>query len=264
MSTPRRPDYHPPDHTPPHPAPSTAPTQDGRSGTGGRRLVVCGHPSSADQPRKPSRRSPRSGRCRRCHRRGHRVFPRPPALLSTVAHRDGPTRSPPQTSTTNMRHGPGNRTPCSASKDHTASQPAGATSSEPNTKTSRREPNSADSQISVFMPVTTQDPKETAQRTAPAGLLHTGSTPRTSTSRRHRSTDPTCCSPSAQQRPPVTGRTRPDHGWYSYPLVGTLANLEVALAQAAGGEEVSVQVAGAETPDLQLRTDTLLPAPSSA
>ncbi|MEU8604731.1 hypothetical protein [Streptomyces parvulus] len=49
-------------------------------------------------------------------------------------------------------------------------------------------------------------------------------------------------------------------GWYSYPLVGTLATLEVALAHAVGGEEVSIRVAGAETPDLQLRTDTLLSA----
>jgi hypothetical protein len=49
-------------------------------------------------------------------------------------------------------------------------------------------------------------------------------------------------------------------GWYSYPLVGTSATLEVALAQAVGGEEVSVSVTGAETPELQLRTDTLLSA----
>jgi hypothetical protein len=49
-------------------------------------------------------------------------------------------------------------------------------------------------------------------------------------------------------------------GWYSYPLVGTLATLEVSLAHAVGGKEVSVVVAGAETHDLQLRTDTLLSA----
>ncbi|WP_033327900.1 hypothetical protein [Streptomyces yerevanensis] len=49
-------------------------------------------------------------------------------------------------------------------------------------------------------------------------------------------------------------------GWYSYPLVGTSATLEVALAQAVGGEEVSVSVTGTETPELQLRTDTLLSA----
>lgn len=52
-------------------------------------------------------------------------------------------------------------------------------------------------------------------------------------------------------------------GWYSYPLVGTLATLEVALAHAVGGGEVSVRVAGAEAPDLQLRTDTLLSALAS-
>ncbi|MER7196129.1 hypothetical protein [Streptomyces flaveolus] len=52
-------------------------------------------------------------------------------------------------------------------------------------------------------------------------------------------------------------------GWYSYPLVGTLATLEVALAHAVGGQEVSVRVAGAETRDLQLRTDTLLSALSN-
>ncbi|MEU3448845.1 hypothetical protein AB0H29_16750 [Streptomyces thermolilacinus] len=49
-------------------------------------------------------------------------------------------------------------------------------------------------------------------------------------------------------------------GWYSYPLVGTRGTLEVALAQAVGGEEVSVSVTGAETSELQLRTDTLLSA----
>lgn len=49
-------------------------------------------------------------------------------------------------------------------------------------------------------------------------------------------------------------------GWYSYPLVGTSAILEITLAQAVGGEEVSVSVAGAATPELQLRTDTLLSA----
>lgn len=49
-------------------------------------------------------------------------------------------------------------------------------------------------------------------------------------------------------------------GWYSYPLVGASAALEVALARAVGGEEVSVRVTGAETPELQLRTDTLLSA----
>lgn len=49
-------------------------------------------------------------------------------------------------------------------------------------------------------------------------------------------------------------------GWYSYPLVGTSATLEVALARSVGGEEVSVRVTGAQTLELQLRTDTLLSA----
>ncbi|MFE2970687.1 hypothetical protein ACFXKC_45180 [Streptomyces sp. NPDC059340] len=48
--------------------------------------------------------------------------------------------------------------------------------------------------------------------------------------------------------------------WYSYPLVGTNATLKVALARAVGGQEVSVSVTGAETPELRLRTDTLLSA----
>lgn len=49
-------------------------------------------------------------------------------------------------------------------------------------------------------------------------------------------------------------------GWYSYPLVGTRGTLGIALAQAVGGEEVSVSITGAETPELQLRTETLLSA----
>jgi hypothetical protein len=48
--------------------------------------------------------------------------------------------------------------------------------------------------------------------------------------------------------------------WYSYPLVGTNASLKVTLAQSVGGQEVSVSVTGAETPELRLRTDTLLSA----
>ncbi|MGW0818307.1 hypothetical protein ACWD00_34745 [Streptomyces viridiviolaceus] len=50
------------------------------------------------------------------------------------------------------------------------------------------------------------------------------------------------------------------NGWYVYPLVGTSATLEVVLAQAVGGEEVSVSVTGAGTPELQFRIDTLLSA----
>ncbi|MFD6419882.1 hypothetical protein [Streptomyces sp. NPDC060194] len=49
-------------------------------------------------------------------------------------------------------------------------------------------------------------------------------------------------------------------GWYSYPLVGTHATLEVTLAHAVGGEEVSIKVTGAKTPEPTLRTDTLLAA----
>ena len=49
-------------------------------------------------------------------------------------------------------------------------------------------------------------------------------------------------------------------GWYSYPLVGTGATLEVSLARSVGSEVTSVSVTGAETPELQLRTDTLLSA----
>ncbi|WP_439678320.1 hypothetical protein [Embleya sp. MST-111070] len=46
--------------------------------------------------------------------------------------------------------------------------------------------------------------------------------------------------------------------WYTYPLVGANGTLVVALAHAVGGEETSVRVTGADTPELRLRTDTLL------
>ncbi|MFZ4191895.1 hypothetical protein [Streptomyces fungicidicus] len=49
-------------------------------------------------------------------------------------------------------------------------------------------------------------------------------------------------------------------GWYSYPLAGTSATLEVGLARSVGSEVMSVSVTGVETPELQLRTDTLLSA----
>ncbi|EMF26657.1 MULTISPECIES: hypothetical protein [Streptomyces] len=49
-------------------------------------------------------------------------------------------------------------------------------------------------------------------------------------------------------------------GWYSYPLAGTHATLDVSLARSVGSEVMSVSVTGAETPELQLRTDTLLSA----
>ncbi|MFD6548483.1 hypothetical protein [Streptomyces sp. NPDC058398] len=48
--------------------------------------------------------------------------------------------------------------------------------------------------------------------------------------------------------------------WYVYPLVGADATLEVSLARAVGGEEMSIRVAGAEAPELRLRADTLLSA----
>ncbi|MFG3127257.1 hypothetical protein [Streptomyces tendae] len=48
--------------------------------------------------------------------------------------------------------------------------------------------------------------------------------------------------------------------WYAYPLVGVNATLEVSLARAVSGEEMSVRVAGAEALELRLRTDTLLSA----
>ncbi|MFI6280199.1 hypothetical protein [Streptomyces sp. NPDC050988] len=49
-------------------------------------------------------------------------------------------------------------------------------------------------------------------------------------------------------------------GWYSYPLAGTIATLEVGLAHSVGSEVMSVRVTGAETPELQIRAETLLSA----
>ncbi|MFD7975303.1 hypothetical protein [Streptomyces sp. NPDC059071] len=46
--------------------------------------------------------------------------------------------------------------------------------------------------------------------------------------------------------------------WYAYPLAGVNVTLEVSLARAIGGEEVSVRVAGAEASELRMRIDTLL------
>ncbi|MGW4105188.1 hypothetical protein [Streptomyces sp. NPDC004976] len=56
-----------------------------------------------------------------------------------------------------------------------------------------------------------------------------------------------------------TDDEKPD-GWYSYPLAGTSATLEVGLARSVGSEVMSVSVTGIETPELHLRTDTLLSA----
>jgi hypothetical protein len=48
--------------------------------------------------------------------------------------------------------------------------------------------------------------------------------------------------------------------WYSYPLVGSHHRLELHLAQAVGGNEVSVRVTGTSNPELLLRADTLIAA----
>ncbi|MER5402434.1 hypothetical protein [Streptomyces sp. NPDC002599] len=48
--------------------------------------------------------------------------------------------------------------------------------------------------------------------------------------------------------------------WYSYLLVGSDHHLEVHLAKAMGGDEVSVRVAGTSNPELLLRVDTLIAA----
>ncbi|MFD7064810.1 hypothetical protein [Streptomyces sp. NPDC059906] len=57
----------------------------------------------------------------------------------------------------------------------------------------------------------------------------------------------------------TTDDQHPDR-WYSYPLVGSDHHLEVHLAKAVGGDEVSVRVAGTSNPELLLRTDTLISA----
>ncbi|MFH9090574.1 hypothetical protein ACH4LD_40620 [Streptomyces sp. NPDC017676] len=57
----------------------------------------------------------------------------------------------------------------------------------------------------------------------------------------------------------ATDDEHPDR-WYSYPLVGSDHRLEVQLAQAVGGSEVSVRVAGTSGPELLLRADTLIAA----
>ncbi|MFJ9737015.1 hypothetical protein [Streptomyces sp. NPDC101166] len=41
---------------------------------------------------------------------------------------------------------------------------------------------------------------------------------------------------------------------------GVITTLEVSLAHSVGSEVMSIRVAGAESPELQLRTDTLLAA----
>ncbi|MGA4963525.1 hypothetical protein [Streptomyces pseudogriseolus] len=56
-----------------------------------------------------------------------------------------------------------------------------------------------------------------------------------------------------------TDDEEPD-GWYSYPLAGTHVTLDISLARSVGSEVLSVSVTGVETPELRLRTDTLLSA----
>lgn len=57
----------------------------------------------------------------------------------------------------------------------------------------------------------------------------------------------------------ATDDEHPDR-WYSYPLVGSDHHFEVHLAQAVGGNEVSVRVAGTSNSELLLRADTLIAA----
>ncbi|MBW8798228.1 MAG: hypothetical protein JF597_32990 [Streptomyces sp.] len=57
----------------------------------------------------------------------------------------------------------------------------------------------------------------------------------------------------------ATDDEHPDR-WYSYPLVGSDHHLEVHLAKAVGGDEVSVRVAGTSNHELLLRADTLIAA----
>ncbi|MFD5445727.1 hypothetical protein [Streptomyces tendae] len=57
----------------------------------------------------------------------------------------------------------------------------------------------------------------------------------------------------------ATDDEHPDR-WYSYPLLGSNHHLKVHLAQAVGGNEVSVHLAGASSPELLLRADPLIAA----
>ncbi|MDH6223255.1 MULTISPECIES: hypothetical protein [Streptomyces] len=49
-------------------------------------------------------------------------------------------------------------------------------------------------------------------------------------------------------------------GWYSYPLAGTRAELEVTLARARGTDVLMVTVTGLPDGELRLRADTLVSA----
>ncbi|MDX3231094.1 hypothetical protein [Streptomyces sp. ME19-01-6] len=57
-----------------------------------------------------------------------------------------------------------------------------------------------------------------------------------------------------------TDDSGPDNGWYTHPLTGAWQSVEVRLANIAGGDRLSVVVAGAEYSELRLRIDTLLSA----
>ncbi|MFF5019341.1 hypothetical protein [Streptomyces sp. NPDC001165] len=57
----------------------------------------------------------------------------------------------------------------------------------------------------------------------------------------------------------ATDDEHPDR-WYGYPLVGSDHHIEVHLARAVGGDEVSVRMTGTSDPELLLRADTLIAA----
>lgn len=52
-------------------------------------------------------------------------------------------------------------------------------------------------------------------------------------------------------------------GWFTYPLIGSTASLEIRLANSVGSDVLSVVVAGAEFAELRLRVDTLMSALSA-
>ncbi|MFI5531870.1 hypothetical protein ACIA8O_25395 [Kitasatospora sp. NPDC051853] len=60
-----------------------------------------------------------------------------------------------------------------------------------------------------------------------------------------------------------TDDEHPDR-WFAYPLVGSHHRVDVHLANAVGGEEVSVRVVGPTDGELALRVDTLMAAYASA
>ncbi|MER5636563.1 hypothetical protein ABT095_06395 [Kitasatospora sp. NPDC002227] len=61
----------------------------------------------------------------------------------------------------------------------------------------------------------------------------------------------------------ATDDERPD-GWYGYPLVGSRQRTDVRLANAVGGDELSVCVEGVADHQLSVRIDTLFAAYSAA